>query len=127
METKEHMGELHAENVKWINSMKFYEDEIKVFTKRLEELVLVNTNHDLLAEVEHFQNQFIRQREVIDELKHEFRLEEQTFVDDVKTNPVAADHRLFPYHAEMRDRYETFEKIYLDLKKDFEHFVSKSL
>lgn len=127
METTEQMPEMHAENVKWLSSMNFYEEEIKIFNKRLEELVKVNTSHDLLAQVEHFQNQFIRQREVIDEMKHEFRIEEQSIEDTIGHRQGNVAGSVAPHHHEMKDRFETFEKIYKDLKTEFEAFVSRSL
>ena len=60
---KKHIDELHFEHRIWTNNMKFYRDELKIFENRLEELVTRNTKLEVTAQIEHFQNQFILQRE----------------------------------------------------------------
>ncbi|MCB0786643.1 MAG: hypothetical protein KDC02_20845, partial [Flavobacteriales bacterium] len=63
-----HINDLHFEHQVWLNNLRFYKDEIAIFEHRLEDVVTRNTDREFLAQVEHFQNQYIREKEVIDEL-----------------------------------------------------------
>lgn len=127
MDTKVHMDDLHQENRTWINNLDFYKDELETFNKRLGEVINQNNTIEVTSMVEHFQNQFIRQKEVLDELKHDVKTEENDLVQNVKDYPVASDRRLFPDHKDLRDKLKTFDKIYLELKCEFENFLSKTL
>ncbi len=127
MEAKTHISDLHSEHTEWLNKLSFNKDEIQSFNNRLAEVIKANNSIEVAANVEHFQNQFIRQREVIDELRHEIKQYENNLVMQVEANPVASDHRIVVDHPGLRDQMETFEKIYSDLKNEFNHFLSKTL
>ena len=64
----------HEENTSWTNSLKFYKDEIILLRERLAEIAFKNSNKVILAEVEHYQNQFIIQHNRIDEIMHSIKL-----------------------------------------------------
>jgi hypothetical protein len=55
--------DLHEEHLQWINKMLFYKDEMKVMQNRLSEVARKNTDREVQALVEHFQNQLIVQNE----------------------------------------------------------------
>ena len=65
--TTAHLGHDHLE---WLKSIEFYEDEFDILEKRLAEIVSKNNGAEAMAGVEHFQNQFVIQRNNLDELKH---------------------------------------------------------
>ena len=125
VESRKYIGDLHFELNLWINELKFYKDEIKIFNNRLEEIVAKNTAIEVLSELEHFQNQYIRENEVIDELRHELKQHENILEKEAKDHPVAIEHRYFEDHAELRDQVEQFKKIYGELKSNFMRFLSK--
>ena len=125
VENRKYIGDLHFELNLWINELKFYKDEVKIFNHRLEEIVSKNTSKEAMQELEHFQNQYIRENEVIDELKHEIKQHENLLGKEAKDNPVAIDHRYFEDHTELRDQVEQFKKIYDELKMNFMRFLSK--
>ncbi len=127
METKMHLGDLHAEFTGWIGNLLFYKDELSSLQKRLEEVVKKNNKMEIMSEVEHFQNQFIRQREVIDILKHDIRAAEKHIAINAQHNPVASAARLIESPESLQDQYDTFIKIYNELKAEFEQFLSKAL
>ncbi|MFT4568448.1 MAG: hypothetical protein ACI9FN_003417 [Saprospiraceae bacterium] len=66
-----YIDDLHFEHKLWKSQLEFQRDELKVFTHRLEEVVVRWTDKDVLSKVEHFQNVFIRHNEVIDTLIHD--------------------------------------------------------
>lgn len=61
-------SDMHFEHLNWRRELAFWEDEIKSFKNRLVEIVKRWTDKNVLAQLEHFQNQFIRHGEVIDTL-----------------------------------------------------------
>ncbi len=126
MESKAHLNEIHANLTTWVNELIFYKDEVKTFQTRLEEVVKHNNKPETMAEVEHFQNQFIRQNEVIDTLKHDFKKVDNQNTANVMSNPVASDHRTMEMPADLLDQHDTFLKIYKELKLDFEKFLAKT-
>lgn len=122
-----HIDELHFEHKLWTSKMNFYLDEISIFENRLSELVQRNTKVEVTSQIEHFQNQFIRQREVAQEVVSKSNDHEKFLVNYAKDNPVAIDHVFFADHTKLRDEVETFDKIFSELKKEFLAFVSKWL
>jgi hypothetical protein len=122
-----YIGDLHFDNMEWINALQFYKEELGIFERRLEEIVSRNSKTEVLAELEHFQNQFIREREVIDELRHDIKAGENLLAKAAKAHPVAIDHRYFTDHTELRDRFQTFEKIYRELKAEFHRWLTRHM
>ena len=127
MDTKKYLSELHQEHIDWSKHLNFYKDEIGTFKHRLEEIVRANTAIEVLAQVEHFQNQFIRQNEVIDELMHTINVEEDKIVRDAQGNNVATDHRKADENWDLVEQMEIFDKIYGELKDEFNRFLSEVL
>ena len=127
MVTMGKFSDLHFEHQVWLNTLQFCKDEIAIFERRMGELATRNTDKALLAELEHFQNQYIRQREVIDELRHELKQHENALEKEVRDHPVAVEHRLFHDHTTHREAMATFEKLYRELKTDFQHWLAKRM
>jgi hypothetical protein len=125
MATNESIYKQHEENTEWLKKLDFYKDEISILKGRLEELATKNNAQDVLAEVEHFQNQFIIQRNNIDEIAHKVREHEQSLLEEIKSNPVAVDHRKVEYHAVEQDLVNSFEKVFNEVREDFNKFSSK--
>jgi hypothetical protein len=117
--------DLHFEHQQWRSELAFWEDELKSFKNRLGELVTRWTDKEVLAQLEHYQNEFILHDRVIDDMQeaieqHEIRIAAQT-----KTGQDALDTILVKKHVEFRNRMYTQRQIYADLKKDFFRFLSK--
>jgi len=125
--TQKYLKDLHSDHSEWIQNLQFYRDEIKTFKHRLEEIITQNTKMEVTANVEHFQNQFIRQNEVIDELIHDINAEEKKLVENVQNNAVATDHRKMDVNEKLVDQMTTFVKIYSELKTEFNRFASDTL
>ncbi len=117
---------LHLEYKVWINELNFAKEEIAIFEKHLE--ILVNRNTDVLvrSKIEHFQNQFIRHCEVVDELKHKLHQSEvqlARFVQDM--SGMGIDTVRMDNHVKLRDEMFRFREIYADLKNEFRRFESE--
>jgi hypothetical protein len=127
MESTKYLNELHADHRKWIALLKFYSDEINSFNNRLSEIVGTNSKKEVLAHIEHFQNQFIRQKEVIDMIRHDVLLSEKDLQAKISINPLASDHQRMLDNQVLRGQIDTFTKIFDELKSEFKQFLSHVL
>jgi prefoldin subunit 5 len=129
METQsaqKYLQELHTENIQDLSELALAKDEIKTYISRLSEVVSANTGKEVLAEVEHFQNQFIRHNEVIDELNAEIHHNQKAIAALAEANNVATDHRKTNDHTELRDEMIQFKKIFGELRMTYLQFLAKT-
>ena len=112
---------LHFLHQLWENELNFYKDEVAMYEHHLERLVGKYEDRDALAEVEQLQNQFIRQKEVIDELNHEIHVQEHEICKAAKKG--------FNFevveHSKLEEDIRIFRKLYNELKEHFHHFIRK--
>lgn len=126
MHTKEQLLELHSEHQEWQSKINFYKDELKIFDDELLQLAKFNTSRETMASIEHFQNQFIRQNEVIDILRHDFKQYEneiefiQQHAVDKTSDGIAA------LGADQRDKLDSFERIFHELRNEFHIFLKQA-
>lgn len=125
MKEQEKIYTLHAENTEWTNKLKFYKDEIELLKGRLAEIASKNNHSDVLKSVEHFQNQFIIQKNNIDEISHAVKMGEEKLISEIQKNPVAVDHKKMPDHSKERDLVEGFEKNFNAIRSEFKTFAAK--
>jgi hypothetical protein len=126
-ETQKPVYALHHEHQGWINHLNFFEDELKVMRHRLEEIVSANNKQDILKMVEHFQNQGIIQKNEIDNLKHTVRMAEQELLAFIEQNPQVADKRKKEDEVAIRRQVDSFEKLFTELRQEFNAFAGKVL
>jgi len=124
---KVYLSDLHFEHTQWMSELKFWEDEIKSFSKRLGEVVVRYTSNEIRAKIEHFQNQFILHDEVIDMLKKDVKNHEKAIAHQAEDHPVAIDHVHFNDHTSLRDKMDTQREIYGELKGEYYNFLSKAM
>lgn len=116
---------MHFEHQLWKGELNFWKDELKSFNNRLSELAMRWTNKEVLAQLEHYQNEFVLHSGVIEDLqetieKHETRIAGQSIEGED-----AIDTQLAKKHIEFRNRIETQRHIYAELKKEFFRFLEK--
>ncbi len=110
----------------WINELKFFKDEVKILDKYLVEIGGKNNTRETMLDLERFQNRLLRQREVLDELLHDIKVDEQALVGDVvSVNEIQAQKLRLPDHEEVRDRVVTFRKLYQEFKHELLQFIGK--
>jgi hypothetical protein len=117
-----HCGNSHLE---WLKSIDFYKDEFATLTKRLNEIVQKNNKQEVLAEVEHFQNQFIIQQNNLDQLKHRIHEHEGKVASDVKIHAGKMETALVGEHDLVGGEFDYMEKIIKELRHEFNQFLSK--
>lgn len=124
MHTKEQLMEMHGEHNEWQNKIKFYRNELKVLNDRLGEVVTSKPSSNELAVVEHFQNQFTIQNEVLDIMRHDFKQHENA-IEAKHSNLHIADSGLTESHEGHKERLAQFEKLFHELRSEFGDFVKK--
>ena len=122
-----YIKEIHLLHTEWNSVLDLTRDEILSFENRLEEITKANTGKEMLAQVEHFQNRFIRQKEVVDELRHDIHEVELRIAENVKENNVSVEHRKVEENFELKSRVHVFQKIFNEIKSEFLLFLAKKL
>jgi hypothetical protein len=123
--TTVHIADLHFELRVWNNELKFIKDELGIFEHRLEELASKYTDKEVLAELEHFQNQFIRQNESADIMTKKVREADATLAHVSQENPVASNRMRMEDQVALREDMENYRNRYNGIKADFMRFLSK--
>lgn len=127
MSDQKYVTELHNDHKMWLSELTLAQDQLKSFGSRLSEVNAANTAGEIRAQVEHFQNQFIREAEVIDTLRHDIQSKARELSETVAANNVATEHKKVEDDASLRDRMLTFAKIYSELKSEFTSFLARTL
>ncbi|MFM7467091.1 MAG: hypothetical protein ACKO2O_04210 [Crocinitomicaceae bacterium] len=123
METKEFIYDRHQKHLDYLNRLEFYTEEIAISKERLSEVTSKNTDKEVLKQVEHFQNQFIIQRNNIDELKHTIKIHENELQMVVAKNSTAVEQRKVILDDKTQDFMRYFEQNFNDLRKEFNLFL----
>jgi hypothetical protein len=125
------LSDLHFNHKLWQNELSFFQQEIGLYEGYLAEVAQRWSDKEVKSELEHFQNQFIIQREQSEILVHDIKLAQQAAANFAKENEVAIDHKHFDDKAgalaTMAERVDTYKDIYNELKGDFKKFLAKYL
>lgn len=126
MHTKEQLLEMHSEHNEWQNKINFYRDEIKGLNKVLSDMVTKSSSPSVLVSVEHFQNQFILQNEVLDIMRHDFKQHENVIEAVQKGKVGNTESLLADNHDLYREKLDQFGKIFHDLRTEFKAFTTEA-
>lgn len=120
-----YLSDLHYEHNLWRNELSFYKEELAILEGRLKEIVSKNTDHEAVAGVESFQNQFDLQRDHLSDLKHRIKKHEGFLTEYAENHPIAIDHVHFTDHTKLREDMERFTDLYQEMKRNFNRFAVK--
>ena len=114
---------LHKEYSLWMNELSFCKEEIGIFEQQLAEGSGSVRDQATAVGIEHFQNQFILQKEVIDHLKHDLHVSEKQLAAFVRElSGLGLESIKMDNHPQLRDRVFIFRKIYDEIKTAFRKF-----
>lgn len=122
MEVPTQSADLQEQIITWKGEVDNVRNDLRAMRCRLEEMAPHQANHERMVQVEHFQNQFIRQLEVADEMFHDLKQSARS-MGNGRPAIVHHDRPVDDYDA-LQDRMEMFHKLYSDLKGDFSRFES---
>jgi hypothetical protein len=125
METVKLILPQHIAYTIWLNKLGFYKDDLAVWQNRLNEIASKNTSHEIMAELEQYQNQWTIQNEQIDILKHESGLHIKAIEALISQNVVASDHRKMATNNELEEKLERFEELFFVFRKNIMVFLAR--
>ena len=114
-----------TDHQEWLKALDFYDKELDIQEERLAEIATKNTGEEVMKAVEHFQNQFIIQRNTIDELQHNIHEHEHNVLKDVQTHVGRIETAQVQTHHAVKEEFEGFEKVINELREEFKLFLSK--
>lgn len=124
---KTSISTLHHQGTDWLRELEFYKEELGILSTRLEEVVSKNTDKEVLAQVEHFQNKFIMLREQLDILKHDVNQRNEEVTELAKTRPEHINERIGTTSDKLLERVKDFARSIADTRFEFNSFLSKTL
>ena len=126
MHTIQQLANMKNEHATWQSRIRFHREELKQFNNHLSRIVQQNVNSEQMPFVEHFQNQFIRQNEVLDIIRHEFKQHENLIEHVESGQALNPESDLRQIHDTEREKLDQFEKIFHDLRNEFNSFLNKT-
>ena len=121
MENQSKLAGMHAEHAGWQNEIVRYKDELSTMKDQLAAIVAKHPPREVPASAEHFQNQFILQRDVIDRMRHDFKQYENRIEDEQKSGSEASGDLVKERDA-YKSRLGDFDRLFHELKNEFEVF-----
>jgi 5-bromo-4-chloroindolyl phosphate hydrolysis protein len=119
--------DLHNIYKNWLNELALSKDEIAYFRKNLETVATANNKIEVTAFVESFQNKFITHLNELQLLTHDVKEAEKIIENNIKENPIAADHRKLALDDTLNDRMQQFNKLFRELKMEYNTFLARTL
>jgi len=117
MESTVSIDQFQEELQSWKHELSSFKQEIRHFEKHLEHMSIQKLPKDLLAQVEHFQNNFICQKEVIDHLRH-----------DLPDSRHKVEHIFKKSGVFQQDEgTDTFRRLFEEVKEEFSRFETEWL
>jgi len=123
MEYTVSIDQFQEELQSWKHELSSIKQEIRHFEQHLEDMASKNLPKDLLAQVEHFQNSFICQKEVIDRLRHDLP-DSRHKVETIFNSRLDSSEGVRA-HDLLSDRMDMFRRIYDEVRDHFKRFESE--
>ena len=124
---KTSLNALHHQGNDWLRELEFYKDELALLTTRLEEVASKNTDKDVLAQVEHFQNKFVLLRQQVDELKHDVNKRNSDVTELSKDKPTHVTENYVNANSQLQNGMLGFVQSVATTRFEFNEFLSKTL
>ena len=110
-----------------LSVVDFYKQELKYLQKRLEDITKRNTDKEILAQVEQFQNQFILTRENLDIQNHALKAQLKLVEKEIKNKPTHLDEKTISGGDKFSKGLHDLEKDIASIKYKFNRFLAKYL
>ncbi len=120
-------SDLHLEHLQWKKELLFWNDEIRSFQNRLDEVINRWSDEKVLAELGQYRNNFIAYSKKFEKLIKAIDSHERNISAHFGANENCIDRVLLKHHEAFRDKLASFRDDYTDLKHKFHLFLSKYL
>jgi hypothetical protein len=111
---------LETEHLKWLNTLDFYKQQVVLMEDEISEFAATNPPRSLTPRIEQFQNRFIRQREVLDTLRHNIKAHENEIERMTNFALEYLRDRVTREHLKLKVESKRF----MQLEQDFQDFLA---
>lgn len=108
-----------------LRGIKFYKDELSILQERLQEIASDNTAHEVQEKVEHFQNQFLIHENYLEDLIREIHANDQDIESELLLTGNMVSEHVAAAHSQIHERYLNEEKIFNELRHEFNRFAAE--
>jgi uncharacterized coiled-coil protein SlyX len=123
METMTTSASIEKEHFTWLKHLDFYKAQLGVMDKELQGFAKESSSKKVAPRIEQFQNQFIRQREVMDELRHNIKQHENEIERMTRFALEYLRDRVTKDHMVLRADYKRFVELFIEMEQDFHDFM----
>jgi hypothetical protein len=124
METMSSAASIEKEHLIWLKHLDFYKTQLNVMEKELQGFAKESSSKKVAPKVEQFQNMFIRQREVIDLLRHNVKQHENEIERMTRFALEYLRDRVTKDHYVLRGEYKRFVELFIEMEQDFHDFLA---
>ena len=121
------LQQFHHENRTWVRSLDFFRQENSYLKNRLSEIVDQTMDRTVLAQAEHFQNQFIIKDEFMDQLRHDVNEQERVLTDRFARMGRPVDSDFSQRQDKLREQIAYLEKDFTALRNEFNRYLTASI
>jgi hypothetical protein len=114
---------IETEHLKWLKALDFYKTQIAAMEKEMEEFMSTKPPRVLAPRIEQFQNRFIRQKEVLDTLRHNVKAHENEIERMTNFALEYLRDRVTREHAKLKNEYKRFAELFIEMEQDFQDFM----
>lgn len=108
-----------------LRGITFYKQELSILQERLEEIAKDNTADEVQENVEHFQNQLIIHENQLNQLRHDIRANDEAIEAELLATETFVSDSTAEEHARIQTRYLDEEKVFNDLRHEFNRFAAR--
>jgi hypothetical protein len=124
METMSSAATIEKEHIIWLKHLDFYKTQLNIMEKELQGFAKESSSKKVAPKIEQFQNQFIRQREVIDLLRHNVKQHENEIERMTRFALEYLRDRVTKDHMVLRSEYVRFVELFIGMEQDFHDFLA---
>jgi hypothetical protein len=121
------LKQYHHENLTWVRSLEFFKQENSFLKNRLSEVVDITSDREVLAQAEHFQNQFIIKDEFLDQLRHDVHEQERILTEKYVRTGNGVDDYVSNRQRKLREQMEYLERDFSSLRNEFNRYLTVTL
>jgi hypothetical protein len=124
MDTMSSSASIEKEHIIWLKHLDFYKAQMSIMDKELLGFAKESSSKKVAPKVEQFQNRFIRQREVIDLLRHNVKQHENEIERMTRFALEYLRDRVTKDHMQLREEYKRFVELFIEMEQDFHDFLA---
>ena len=122
VETSQLTGECNS----WREKLRQYRDEFSKDKTKLQDSTSRTLSKEQLQQVEHLHNQFHIQLINIHDLKHAIKSHDQKMRYEMNVNSGKLNNETMAEHENLLDQYQNLESTLLELRDEFDEYLSRT-